>query len=110
MAISERRVDQQLAALGSRLRAVRLRANMTQKALAELTGISLKTVGNAEDGGRVSLETFVRLLDGLDRLDELSGLLSAADPGPVEMLRRQGRRRQRARAKTGEGSDRDWKW
>jgi transcriptional regulator with XRE-family HTH domain len=96
--------------LGERLRQLRLEANLTRKQLATEAGLSSDTVRNAENGANVSLESLLRMLRVLGRLDELSGMLVNDGPSPVEMLESQGRVRQRARAGRDEKRETEWQW
>jgi putative transcriptional regulator len=102
-------VSTALLALGARLRRCRLRANLTQKTLAERAGVSLKTVANAEEGRNVSVETLLLLLRALGRLDDIEAVLADDGPSPVELARRQGRRRQRASGGQDDDEER-WTW
>ena len=45
-------VEEQLAAVGPRLRALRQRRNVTLSGLARTTGISVSTLSRLESGGR----------------------------------------------------------
>lgn len=85
-----------LAELGERLRRERLNANIARKHLAEQTGLSLKTIQNAEDGKNFSMETLIRILRGLRRVNQLESFLP--DPGlsPVQLAKLKGKVRQRA--------------
>lgn len=105
----ENSVERSLAALAARLRQARLDANLTQRELARRAGVSLKTLGNAEDGQNISLETFLRLLQGLGRLGEASTLLADEGPSPIELAARRGRRRQRVRASRKDDGG-EWQW
>jgi transcriptional regulator with XRE-family HTH domain len=112
MAISDTVVTARLFDLAERLQRARLAENLTQQALADRCGVSVKTIGNAEDSGQVSLDTFVRLLDGLGRIDEIEDFLAATGPSPIELARQQGKRRQRARSsQSAENDDSgEWQW
>lgn len=101
--------DEILLALGERLRAGRLAANITQQALARQSGVSLNTVRNAEDGQNVSFDTLVNLLRALNMLPRLEYLLEDDGPSPVDLARRDGLRRQRASGRRSGGSG-DWTW
>jgi transcriptional regulator with XRE-family HTH domain len=62
--------------LGRRFKDYRLRANMTQKDVAEMAGLSLLTVQRFESGmvNNISLSTFLLLLKtigGINYIDEL---------------------------------------
>lgn len=109
MAISEIRVSALLQSFAARLRAERLNQNLTQRALAERIGVSVKTVANAEDSGQISMETLLRLLDGLGRLDDLQQLVPESGPSPIELAERKGKRRVRASGRE-KSEDDGWSW
>lgn len=88
--------DAILAEIGNRLRRLRLNADISQEALAETTGLSRKTVQNAENGANCSMDTLVRMLRGLHALDQLENFMPAPGPSPVQMARLHGKTRQRA--------------
>ena len=112
MAISNKRAAAALKAFAGRLKRARLDANLTQHALADRTGVSPKTISNAEDSAQVSLDTLVRLLDGLGRLNELGLLLAEPGLSPLAVARQKGKVRQRVRARQAAAkSDSDeWQW
>ncbi len=58
------------AELGERLKQARLNRNKTQGEVAELAGVTRKTVCNAEKG-QTQLETFVSIMSALDLLGHL---------------------------------------
>ncbi|MEO7066741.1 MAG: helix-turn-helix domain-containing protein [Rhodanobacter sp.] len=71
--------QRQITALGQRLRAARLRRNMTQPALAERVGVSVPTIGKLEDGNAsTSLATALRVLTVLGLAADID-LLAAQD-------------------------------
>jgi transcriptional regulator with XRE-family HTH domain len=73
------RARRQLAALGARLRAARLRRKMSQPMLAERVGVSVPTIGKLEDGNpSTSLATVLRVLSALG-MDADIDLLAADD-------------------------------
>lgn len=56
-----------VAAMGARIRSLRLNKQMTQEQLADRLGLSVSFVGHIERGNRQpSLETLVGLADALD--------------------------------------------
>ncbi len=103
-----------LTALGERLRAARLRRNLTQRQLAERAGVGRMTVQRIEEGESGSLTSLVRILRALGELGELERLLPAAGPTPLEEARAQRRPRRRARASgkpaTGKPRPGAWRW
>ena len=88
--------DAILAEVGRRLTAERLSRNLTQQALSIEAGVSKTTVERAESGRSVTLPNFLRILRALDLLDGLEQLLAPPIASPVDLVRREGRRRQRA--------------
>jgi transcriptional regulator with XRE-family HTH domain len=84
--------------LGSRLEAVRLRKNLTQREIAEKAGVSEASVRRLESGEVATrLSTFVAICRALDLADRFETLLPQRTIQPIEALKLQGRRRLRAR-------------
>ena len=63
--------------LGTRFKDYRLRSNMTQKDVAEQSGITITTIHKFENGtgGNLSLGTFLLLMKAIGRFDAIDGLL-----------------------------------
>jgi transcriptional regulator with XRE-family HTH domain len=103
-----------LAGLGERLRAERLRRNLSQQQLAAEAGVGRMTVQRIEEGESGSLTSLVRILRALGELESLERLLPPSGPSPLEEVGRQGRRRQRARTTTRPESTEPhpatWRW
>jgi transcriptional regulator with XRE-family HTH domain len=85
------------AEIGRRLEALRLGANVTQAQLAEQAGVSRRTITRLENGGGVSLDTLIRVMRALGLENRLEALLPDAAVQPIDRVRSQGKRRQRAR-------------
>ena len=84
-----------LAALGSNLRAARLAMNISQRAAAARSGISLKAVRNLECGENASTISLISLCRTLKKTDWLMSIAPAMiDESAVE--RREPKARQRA--------------
>jgi transcriptional regulator with XRE-family HTH domain len=99
MGESDQRTDEAiLADLGTRLSAARLSRNLTQARLAENAGVAKRTLERMEAGESAQLTSFVRILRALDLLDRLDMLLPPPQPGPMDLLRRQGDAPRRARS------------
>ena len=99
-----------LAELGRRLARCRLNAGVTQSALAFEAGISKRTLVRIEAGESVQLTNFLRLLRALGLVENLEALVPPDEPGPMDLLRMRGKRRQRAssaKPATHEGSGTD---
>jgi transcriptional regulator with XRE-family HTH domain len=85
--------------LGARLRAYRLTQNRTIDELAVEAGVGRATLGRAEAGENPRLDTVVRILRALGRLEALETFLPAPLVSPLELAAQHGHIRQRARHK-----------
>jgi len=81
--------------LGDRLKQARLNADLTQAALASRTGLTRRTILNAEKGN-VQLTNLVAILVGLDMADHLNLFLPVQEISPVQLAKLKGKKRQRA--------------
>jgi transcriptional regulator with XRE-family HTH domain len=73
--------QRQLEALGTRLRAARLRREMSQSALAEKVGVHVQTILKLESGNpATSLATMLRVLKVLGMSADIDAI--AAEDGP----------------------------
>lgn len=88
--------------LGERLKQARLNRNLTQEYIAQHVGVSRRTVINAEKG-QVTLENLVAILQVLGLVAQLDSFLPAQPVSPVQLMKLQGAKRQRAssQAETG---------
>ncbi len=73
--------------IGARLRAVRLRQNLTQASLAHQAQISLSSVKKIENGQIGSFDSLMRVLRMLGELDILTPLTKKLEMSPNEYLR-----------------------
>jgi transcriptional regulator with XRE-family HTH domain len=99
--------------LGARLARTRLEQNTSQEQLAAAAGVSKSTVERIETGREVKLTSFVRVLRALGRLELLDRLLPEPLPSPIERIRIQGKRRQRAAEPRREEElpgEQPWRW
>ena len=93
--------------LGSHLRALRIRRNLTQRALAERANVALGAVRNAESGRGATIRTLVRILKVLERTDWIEALAPQVSVSPLQLLTSRSRRpRQRASATRAPGTPR----
>ena len=102
-----------LEELGKRLAQTRLERNLSQERLATEAGVSKATIERLEAGEPVKSTSFIRVLRSLGRLEALDQLLPEPLPSPIERIRLQGRRRQRARTpRGGQGEEEKgaWRW
>ncbi|MGE5092531.1 MAG: helix-turn-helix domain-containing protein [Bacillota bacterium] len=85
-----------LRELGQRIHRYRLQQNRTLVEVAASAGVGVRTAKRAEAGERPTLETVVRLLRALGRLDTLNAFLPAPLVSPLQLADLGGRERQRA--------------
>ena len=84
--------------LGSRFREYRLRCNLTQREVAEQSGIGLTTIHKFENGtaGNLSLSTFILLLKVVGQINGLDDLLPELPESPY-LTRKEDKKAQRVR-------------
>ena len=85
-----------LQEIGRRLQRYRLQQNRTTELVAADAGISERTLRRAESGDNPTLESLVRILRALGRLDALESFLPAPLVSPIQLAQLGGRERQRA--------------
>ena len=81
--------------LGNRIKALRLRNNITQKELADATLLSLNSI-KALESGRGKLSTIIAVLRELAALDQLDNFIPETSISPIQLAKRQGKVRERA--------------
>ena len=94
--------------LASRIKALRLKKNITQKELSILAGISKNTVQNAEKG-ECTLKTFVSILKALGLGEVVENLIPEQLPSPLQFTQ-SGKGRVRARKKKSEQNNNEVDW
>ena len=84
--------------LGSRFKEYRMRCNLTQKEVAEQSGIGLTTIHKCENGtaGSLSLSTFILLLRVVGQVNALDDVLPELPESPY-LVRREEKKAQRIR-------------
>ena len=81
--------------IGEAVRQWRIDAGYTQQALADRASLSRFAVQGLERGEGSRLETLIRVLRALDRVDALDALTPREGPSPIELPAQQ-RRAERA--------------
>jgi transcriptional regulator with XRE-family HTH domain len=100
-----------LAEIGRRIARHRLDHQLTQAEMAEQTGVSKRTIERIEAGASAQLQTIIRMLRVLDLLPGLDCLIPEAGPRPMDLLKLQGKVRQRASsARRPDRSGKPWSW
>lgn len=86
--------------LGSRFKNYRMRCNMTQKEVAEMTGLGLTTIYKFENGTatNLSLSTFILLLKVVGCIDALDNVMPDLPESPY-LVRENEKKVQRIRHK-----------
>jgi transcriptional regulator with XRE-family HTH domain len=102
--------DAVLAEIGARIAARRIDLQLTQAAVAEQAGIAKRTLERMEAGHSSQLASLIRVLRVLDAVAGLDAVLPAAGPGPMDLLKRQGKPRQRASVKRDKAAPKPWHW
>jgi len=96
--------------LGHRLRQARLNANLTQQALVDKTGLSIKAIMNAEKG-KSQLETLITVLIALDLVEQLNLFIPEQPISPLQLAKLKGKQRLRAsKNKTAQQSKEKLSW
>lgn len=81
--------------LGNRLKQARLRADLTQSEVASRSGLSRRTILNAEKG-KVQLENLVAILVSMGMVEQLNMFLPVQEISPIQLAKLKGQQRQRA--------------
>ena len=103
--------DAVLAELGARIAGRRVELQLTQAAAAEQAGIAKRTLERMEAGQTSQLATLVRVLRVLDAASGLDSLIPEPGPGPMDLLKRKGKVRQRASGSRAEKKPaKPWRW
>ncbi|MCD4724618.1 MAG: helix-turn-helix domain-containing protein [Bacteroidales bacterium] len=68
-----------LRSTAQKIRMLRKLASLSQSNLAERSGVSLGSLKRFEASGKISLESFLKLLHILGRLDEFDGILQPGE-------------------------------
>ncbi len=74
------------ADMGRRIRACRLQSNLDQRVVAERAGISRRTLQGLEQGAGSTVETLVRVLKALDRVQALEAFLPEPSVSPIALF------------------------
>ena len=101
-----------LVELGERISQSRVNAQLTQARLAEQAGVSKRTIERIESGHSAQMSSMIRVLRALDLLGGLDQLVPDTGPRPMDLLKLQGKQRQRASSgrKPGPGRSEEWTW
>lgn len=101
--LSDKGIEEEL---GRRIKALRLRKNITQKELAEATTLSLNTIKSLESG-RGKLASLIAVLRELGVLDQLDSFIPDTSISPIQLAKMQGKVRERASGERRQTSQHD---
>ncbi len=99
-----------LSEIGRRIQRQRLDQNVTQAAVARVSGVSTPTVQRLEGGSSVQLVSLLRILRALGLLEQIETLVPPPSVRPMELLEREGQRRRRASREQAAEPGRPWSW
>ncbi len=86
------------AEIGSRVRSLRLRRNLTQQQVGDRAALSLNAIKSLESG-KGKLLTLIAVLRELGALDTLDSFIPEPSISPLQLARQQGKKRRRASGK-----------
>ena len=96
--------------IGSRIKSLRLRRNLTQEQVSTAAALSLNTIKTIESG-KGKLSTIIAVLRELWMLEALDSFIPEATISPLHLAKQQGKKRQRAsgsRIKSNTEKDTEW--
>lgn len=102
MDYSEYSVPELVKMLGARFKDYRLRANLTQKDVAEVTGLTIPTIQRFENGlsNNISLGTFLLLIKAIGCINGLDEMMPEQPESPY-LYNDNNKKAQRVRHKKG---------
>lgn len=97
--------------VGHRITQYRLNQDKTQAALAQEAGVSNRTLARVEHGDSVQAASIIRILRALQLMENLDALIPEPAVSPIQQLKMQGKRRQRASSKSTKSiKEEPWAW
>jgi DNA-binding XRE family transcriptional regulator len=97
--------------LSARIAGRRIELPLTQATVAEQAGIAKRTLERLEAGQSSQLITLVRVLRVLDAASGLDSLIPEPGPRPMDLLKREGKVRQRASGqRAAKATGKPWSW
>lgn len=100
-----------LKEIGYRIARYRLNQDKTQAVLAQEAGVSNRTLIRVEHGHSVQSSSLIRILRALQLLENLDTLVPEPALSPLQQLKMQGKKRQRASSKAEKSNQGEpWSW
>ncbi|MCU1762825.1 helix-turn-helix transcriptional regulator [Pseudomonas sp. 14P_8.1_Bac3] len=89
--------DQTIAKdIGRRIQAIRLKKNISLEDMAKSAGISRQTLHLLLNHGKGTFANLIAILRSINELERLSSLVEEVLPSPLQVIRMEGKKRQRA--------------
>ena len=92
-----------------KIKKYRIEVGITQKELADKTGLSLRSVQRFESGEEISLSGFIKILYVLELIENVNNAIPDMDKRPSVMLAREKHHDRKRVRKTASG-DNEFKW
>lgn len=73
--------------MSNKIKQIRIALNFTQEEFALKSGITLSTYRTFEKSGKGSFETFIKVVSGLGRINELNQMLYLETFSPIESFK-----------------------
>lgn len=97
--------------IGRRVARRRIELQLTQAEAAKQAGLGKRTLERIEAGESTQLASLLRLLRVVDLLDHLERAIPDTFPGPMELLKHQGKTRKRAsKRRRSNDTGQPWTW
>jgi len=84
--------------IGSRIKSLRLRKNLTQQQVSEAAALSLNSI-KALESGKGKLSTLIAVFRELGVLETIDNFIPETIISPLQLAKQQGKKRQRASGK-----------
>lgn len=105
---NSQRIERELC---KKLEAFRLLKNISQTRLAEASGVSRRTISRMENGGGVSLDTFIRIMMALGLTEHLMSMLPSSEIRPIERVNQKRERKNASSPRSKQsGGNSKWEW
>jgi transcriptional regulator with XRE-family HTH domain len=88
--------EQIINEIGSRLKAIRLNLNMSQKEIGDLIGKGADEISRIEGGKAITMVSFLRILRALNKLESLDRAIETPAISPLLMRKMEEKKRKRA--------------
>lgn len=89
-----------LQEIGRRFKELRVRKDIQQETLTEMSGVSISVIIRFEKGENVGMKNVIKLLRAVDLLENLEQLIPEQPISPLQLKKLQKKRRERATRKS----------